>query len=267
MIYDNRDRTPLPGYPLGAHFGFTARGQRLLYCYIRKNACSAFKRMIVTRSPERAQFKSASSRLQFMRRHHGVCDIRAEEFDHTIFVYRDPVDRAVSVFRNKFIQRDGNKGIFANYAAVTGRPPEKASFSEFLEVYLGQPLTDLDMHLHPQAAALASIRYSDAIPLRYLHGHMTGIVGRKAADRFFLHSTNSSAAPAQDAQQDARGLGANLLHARWQETGAMPPAAAFLQPSDAERLRAIYAVDCRMLAALQPADPPAADPVPTTTCD
>ena len=252
MIFDNRDQPPLPGFPPGLHFGFEMRGKRLLYCYIRKNACSAFKRMITVRSPERAKLDGFSSRLKFLRRFHGVRDIRAEEYDHTIFVYRDPVERLVSVWRNKFVQRDGHDDVFASYAAVTGRDPERASFAEFLEVYMARPLPELNVHLHPQAACLAAIRYSDALPLRNLHDHMVPIIGAKPAARFFRQATNASAAPAGKAPEDARARSSEDLWRHWTQTGTMPSPAAFLGPDDAARIRGIYAADCRMLAGLQP---------------
>ena len=253
MIHDNRDMPPLPGFPPGLHFGFEMRGRRILYCYIRKNACSAFKRMITVRSPERAKLDGFSSRLKFLRRFHGVRDIRAEDYDHTIFVHRDPVERLVSVWRNKFVQRDGHDDVFASYAAVTGRDPARASFAEFLEVYMAHPLPELNLHLHPQATCLAAIRYSDALPLRDLHDHMVPIIGPKPAERFFRQPTNASAAPAGAAPEEARGRASEELWRHWTQTGTMPPPAAFLGPDDAALIRGIYAADCRMLARLQPA--------------
>jgi hypothetical protein len=254
MIFDNRDTPPLPGFPPGLHFSFEIRRKRILYCYIRKNACSAFKHMIVVRSPHRAQLGKFPSRLKFLRHHHGARDIRAEEHDHTIFVWRDPVERLLSVWRNKFIQRDGNRDIFASYAATTGRDPAQASFAEFLEAYMAKPLPDLNVHVHPQHAALAPIRYSDALPLRDLHDHMVPIIGPKPAARFFRQATNATLAPAGDTPADARTRTADDLHRHWKETGAMPAASAFLAAGDADHIRALYAADTRMLAALQPAD-------------
>ena len=182
-------------------------------------------------------------------------DIRPEVYDHAIFVYRDPVERLVSIYRNKFVQLDGNRGIFANYASITGRAPEQASFTEFLYLYLNHPLPDLDAHLHPQAASLAPILYSDAISLPELHRHMVTIIGQKPADRRFLHPINSSAAPAWNTSEDIRAMPARALHHVWKQTGAMPPVAAFLGPGDAHHIRGLYAADCQMLDALHSATP------------
>jgi len=243
MIYDNRSGKLPDGQIPGLHLSFRANGRRVLYCYIRKNACSCFKRMIVSRSKHKENLSGFPSRVQFMRHFHGVTDIRPEEYEHSLFVIRDPLDRIISVWKNKFIQRNGHEDIFASYAAQTGRDPETACFADFMNLYIGRPFRDLDLHVRPQSHDLAPVVYSDAVLLENLHSHMTGITGPKIADRFFLRRMNSSSNGEEAGPQEAWSSRSADLHALWREKQAMPPTRSFISPPVREKVAALYGDD------------------------
>lgn len=262
MIFDNRTRDLPDGVKPGLHLGFRIRGKRILYCYIRKNACSSFKRLIMARSRERARLAEFPSRIRFLQKIHGVRPVRTEGFDHSVFVIRDPAERLVSVFRNKFIQRNGNVKAFRSHASLTGQDPETVSFAGFMENYMRLDPVTLDPHLRPQAFDLAPVVYSDAIELENLHTHMTALMGDRPADRYFLQKINSSTSPATGPQPDLpaaemRTTPAETLHRRWKETGRMPATADFLDPGIREQIRDIYAEDYRILDAVRQTPAPA----------
>lgn len=260
MILDNTSAPPPDGSP-GLHLAFRANGKKFLYCYIRKNACSSFKRLIVMRSKHRERLSEFPSRLQFMRQFHAVREIDAAAFDHSILILRDPLERVVSVWKNKFVQRNGHEDIFASYARVTGQDPETATFADFMTRYLGRPFADLDVHLRPQSQDLAPMVYSDALLLKNLHAHMTGLLGAHIADRFFLKPVNSSAGPVDPDPTEAWTRSAAELHAAFRDRGTLPATARFASPPFAAQVAELYADDYRIFRAVAAAAPaPAPSP-------
>ncbi|WP_416274518.1 sulfotransferase family 2 domain-containing protein [Lamprobacter sp.] len=84
----------------------------MAYCYIRKNASTAFKRLILDLSPHRSAIDQSKSRIQFMGLYHRESRIDAlESCDYRIFVYRDVLERIASLFANKFKVRSGAEDI------------------------------------------------------------------------------------------------------------------------------------------------------------
>ena len=120
------------------HFAFEANKKKIVYCYIRKNASSSFKRLMISRSPYKNKRKDFQSSLKFLSQFYAAKTQQFEKFDHSIFVVRDPVDRILSVFKNKFVKKTGNIDIFESYARVTGKNPETATFSGFMTDYIGR---------------------------------------------------------------------------------------------------------------------------------
>jgi hypothetical protein len=251
MGFDNR-AAGAPARLAGLHFPFRANGKRILYAYIRKNACSSFKRLIVSRSPHKEKRPDFATSLAFLQRFHaerGGGD--GAGYDHTIFVVRDPAERLVSVYNNKFVQRDGHADIFANYAAVTGEDPDTASFHDFMTRYVGRPFETLDQHVRPQAENLRPAVYTDAILLDELHARMTGIVGPRMADRFFLHKINSTSRFAPAARAEAWSAPARELHDTFRADGALPPTQSLLSPALRARAREVYAADVALFEAVE----------------
>ena len=151
--------------------------------------------------------------MHFLRSYHARQGQEIESFDHSVFVVRETMQRIISVYRNKFIQRRGNHDIFASYASRTGRDPELASFRDLVEDYLSHPLASLDSHVWPQAGHLEPAVYSDAILLHDLHRRMSGIIGPELADRFFLKKVNSTSSEKNVVVEQAWSLPSRDLHA------------------------------------------------------
>ncbi len=97
--------------PGGLHFTFELAGKRVVYCYIRKNASSAFKKLIVDCSPFSNLMKENENPIHFLYKYHKSTAKDFSRADHIIFVYRDPIERILSLFKNKFIQQIGAQDI------------------------------------------------------------------------------------------------------------------------------------------------------------
>lgn len=241
--FDNRSSAAGIGL---RHFWFNANGKKVAYCYIRKNACSAFKQFIC-RTSEKGDFLSFDgSAFRFMRKFHTLASDQIGTCDEAIFVYRDPYDRLISTYINKFVQRTGNKDITGNFAKIVEKDPNTATFREFAQTYARSPFEVRDPHIRPQFEHLAPIRYSRAVPLMRVAAEMADLVGPALARRYFAKPTNatrygSSGVKLYDTPSD-------VLHAAYLEQKTLPSKESLSDPE----LRAIvgenYAADMAMLA-------------------
>ena len=182
------------------HLNLRLGGKRICYAYIRKNGCSSFKAALGYAPDTRISEIARRHRTQWYHRH-----------DATIFVWRDPVERMVSLYRNKILDGHGAEDLVARYLAVMGEAP--STLTRFLEfASLGG-----DPHCLPQVDHLRPIVYTHAIPLYGLHDAMLHLVGSTAA-RAFRHRFNQSR-----------------------------PTPVEVTESDRKFVRQIYAVDYKML--------------------
>lgn len=160
------------------HLSFQLGGKRIRYAYIRKNGCSAFKS---------AMGFDYRSKLSLIRRHHRVSPFA--KYDATIFVWRDPEDRIISLYRNKII--DGVEGdeLYIRFRAFAA--PHELTFERFVAfcVMGGDP------HCIPQSTHLKPLFYTHAIPLHRLHEAMVEIVGGEAAGPFEIAINSSKPTP------------------------------------------------------------------------
>lgn len=225
------------------HYQICIGGKHLAYCYIRKNACSSFKRLFVENS-HRPFRHEVDDRLQFMKKYHSVRNIRSlEKCDHILFVCRDPGTRLVSAFTNKFIVKSNNRDIFSDYYRVTGKNPETATFRTFVTEYLRADFSELDPHVIPQSYHLLPIQYTDAIPLTELFEAMSNIIGAQMAQMYFAEKTNDSASRARCSLAEAPDLTAAELEKLFIETGSTPRSEDFLAGEVLDEVMTLYEDD------------------------
>jgi len=157
------------------HLGFELGGKKIAYAYIRKNACRSFKRALGYHDP--VDVSEVAAAYPFDPR---------QKYDAAIFVYRDPFERAISLFRNKFIDGKQNDRIMERYREAMGT--SDFDFDGFVR-FCGK---QLDPHTWTQRSSLRRMRYTHAIPIDQLSATMVEIVGEEAARPFekkFNHST------------------------------------------------------------------------------
>lgn len=165
-------------------------GARLLYLPIAKNACTSLKTLMVELSglPE-------SRKAAILRDVHGVLDDEATGLqlkDHPeaaaramlvaegwkrVAVLRDPAERLVSAYVEKFVIRRERKRIAAApvVAAIRGlSDPDEADlargirFAEFLEHVCATPPEELDPHFRDQADSFAHGVWTDLYAMEHL---------------------------------------------------------------------------------------------------
>ncbi|MFT4014774.1 MAG: sulfotransferase family 2 domain-containing protein [Paracoccus sp. (in: a-proteobacteria)] len=176
VVYDNRTARRAGQLHLTLSLG----GKRIRYAYIRKNGCSCFKAAL--------GYHPATKITEIARRHRSRWFYR---HDATIFVWRDPEERLISLYRNKIIDGRNNEDLLQRYRAAMGEEPSSFErFAEFAELAA-------DPHCLPQADHLHPIIYTHAIPLRRLHDWIQRIVGPRAAQPFARRVNDSASAPVE----------------------------------------------------------------------
>ena len=259
-MFDNRtliNRVGMPGlqkrlddYRGQGRNHFSLRvGDRLIgYCYIRKNACSSFKRMFLDLSPSENERKSGERPIDFMRRHHVMSDRDFEKCDRIVFVYRDPVERIMSMFRNKFIAVKGAEDIQRNFERLEKQSADDVTFRNFVESYLQRDFGKLDRHIQPQSVHLRRAVYSDVIHVEHLYDRMKDVVGSEVADKYFQRPVNRTSDIELRNVTNASDIPIRQIRQIFSEDGYMPDNDSFL-PSDLRAsLNARYATDYAMIA-------------------
>lgn len=265
--YRRRLRAALrPGpAPLQGHYAIPLP-EPVGYCYIRKNACSAFKRLIVATSPHAPRADDA--RLSFFDRHHRLDWEGAEACARRVFVIRDPLERIASGYLNQVVMRlDEPYPVLADsVAAVAGRARAELSFADFVERYLGsEDFARVDVHFAPQVAHLAPLAYTHVLHAPSLAADAAQVFGPELAAAHFARPVNPSADLSTAALPRAWAIPAGELRRRLDAEGRLPRKADLLAGPPAARLAAIYAADLALYArylaarAADPGRPPALD--------
>ncbi|MBD3666226.1 sulfotransferase family 2 domain-containing protein [Sulfitobacter aestuariivivens] len=205
-------------------------GKAFLYTYIRKNACTSFKMLMM----DRVGAKAPRS-LEKIRKFRTPVGFR--DWDQALLVYRDPVDRAISAFTNKFIDGSGNVDIFRSFEALTGKDAASATFRDYLS-YTRNPFSKLDPHTWPQKAHLMDGEYSIVVEMKEISKVMKAELPSVAG--YFRKPLNSSNTGAESTE-DLSDVPANQI--------------AKYSKSSFEALRPefedVYAVDMEMIAQIK----------------
>ncbi|MCA0997315.1 sulfotransferase family 2 domain-containing protein [Alloyangia pacifica] len=233
------------------HFGLEIEGRKIGYCYVRKNGCSSFKRMFLECSAHRADLRDDERPIDFMRRYHRLTSAELAACDNLIFVFRDPVQRMLSMFRNKFIAGSGAEDIRRSYEKTTGKPVETATFRDFITDYLSRDFALLDRHVLPQRTHLQRALYTDVLPVSDLYQGMSRVLGAEMAAKYFLRPANSTFQVPLLEMPGAADMPVGALVRHFEQEGSMPDDASLLPSKLARRLRALYAMDYGIIGAMK----------------
>jgi len=234
------------------HFVVDLPSLRLGYCYIRKNACTSFKNMFMEMAPKAMERQTDQRPIDFMRQNMRLRRKDIATCDRLIFVYRDPIERVVSLYKNKFIVRNGNTNIFGTYEKLTGSRPEKASFQTFVTDYFKNDFSLLDRHVLPQQHHLYHSYYTDAVPMEQLHSRMRGAIGEELADKYFLYRSNASTTTETsiDFGDVSRTSSAELFDS-YSKSGALPDNTQLLTKKLERELKIIFKDDIKLIEAIE----------------
>jgi Sulfotransferase family len=228
------------------HFIFTFNNRKIAYCYIRKNACSAFKRFLIDASEHRTMYDWKSNPIFFLEKFHKENTISLlNSCDYRIFVYRCPIRRATSLFINKFVMWNEAEDIMKSVDEVTGLPPEHLSFNDFVNFYLcaGLDEKNLDPHAWKQVNHLHQINYTHAIHLPDLKKEMGGIIGAKGAEKYFAKPINASEGITDMNKLDVSRLPAGILHNEFLTRRVRPSHEQLLNAELLKKIEFIYKDD------------------------
>jgi len=224
-----------------AHYLIRVNKIDIAYSYIRKNACTTFKRFFVELSNnEKLENENA---LQFMERVHRADLSQVAAANIRLCVLRDPVERMVSLFQNKFCVRSGHEDIFKSYQKITGRPAESASFSDFVNNYLSQDTDDLDPHCYSQYSHLMPVEYESVCQLKDLHAEMSNRLGATLGDRFFSQKLNKTEVSGET-YGDFSEIGSEDIR----RMGIVPPRKNLCNDVLANSIRRVYSADCEIMS-------------------
>ena len=230
--------------PVRTHYRLPISGRSIVYCYIRKNACTAFKTLCLGETG--IPLRPGQSAIGFMAEH---CTASTEDIaaaEYRICVLRDPRDRIASLFRNKFIQREGHEDVFASYLERTRRDPETASLRDVLTFYLSGASTELDPHFHRQRSHLLPVCYNASVMMDALEGMMRQVIGPDLANRYFSRPANASGGNLSY-DTAAGDIPAETLRRRYLEDRAMPSTAALIDGNAAKLIDRYYRADRALL--------------------
>lgn len=175
---------------LNHHFVFAIGGITYSYTNIRKNACTASRRLIIETSPYQPSEKKG---LAFLAQHHTAKTIQdVIDTDFRILILRDPIKRVQSVYQNKFINMSGHRDIKENLEKLTDKNFEYTSINDFVLDYLTLDWRGLDPHVWPQSAHLLPIDYNAVIKIDDLYRAMNTLLGKPLAEKYFAKPLNET---------------------------------------------------------------------------
>ncbi|GGB75520.1 sulfotransferase family 2 domain-containing protein [Blastomonas aquatica] len=157
------------------HLSFELGGKLISYAYIRKNACKTFK--IALGFENGADIREVSKAFP---------DRKGAHHDATIFVYRDPIERIMSLYRNKILEKKQNQDIMRSITSNLG--VDEIDFETFITFCR----LKVDPHTWSQRSHLKRINYTHAIKMDYLYEAMVSIVGAEHAAPFKQKNNSST---------------------------------------------------------------------------
>lgn len=170
----------------------------IAYTFIPKNACTSFKRTLGQAEGWLQEGATTAHGFPVARWMRGLAAYRGAE--ERIVVVRDPFDRILSAYLNRFLMRRdaaADHAMATGLASIVGRPDATTadvSFADFVEYLTRTPNRRLNEHWRPQVDFLAGsytrlIRFealaedtefltSRGLVLRQARGHATSTLRR-----------------------------------------------------------------------------------------
>lgn len=232
----------------GMHLRLPLHGRSIVYTYIRKNGCSAFKKWL----RDSRGYETSKRETSEMSSHYSVSFGPEAARSEFLLVLRDPADRIASLFRNKLIQRSYAEDILANIETLTGETPDKLTFRSFVERYIGDNISPaspsanrLDAHAIPQRLHLWPVEYNKVILLADLSKAAEELFPDAISQKYFRRQRNTSSSNQTD--EDSSDICVRELRENFLSTGTMPSQAAFFDSQLQSSIRSIYGCDYDLL--------------------
>ncbi len=248
--YDNRSAQR---NGLGLHFTTKIFGKTVAYSQISENACTSVQKFIANTSIKKNLRTNFPNDLEFLCAHHCCKDIeKIKKSDIKFFIYRDPIERLISIYKNKFITANRPQHLTETYLSVTGKDPRKASFEDFVSRYIWRHQQHIDPECIPQHLHLHPIIYSHAIELSGLRDAMSSIFCDNLANEYF--STRHTSTNAVRYVGLYAGTPACYLRDNFFREGALPSDDSLKNDKTVSILRKIYRADFEMIEKIKSTD-------------
>lgn len=225
------------------------QGKTICYAYIRKNACSVFKKLIVDEVAKCRDVHYETIVEAMYHFHVGNVDA-ARKAPKRIFVIRDPLERVVSGFLNQIVFKIDTPypEMFNVIKTDLGLDPADLTFHTFVEQYLcGLSLAQINAHFHPITVILGPIEYTHVLWDRYLYEDVALVLGKDTADAYFTKPLNSTSKISNYAADDACLLSARDIFETFKSSGKVPDKGSFLcMDAVQDRLRNAYQRDLEL---------------------
>lgn len=231
------------------HFEISINGESYIYCYIKKNACSSWKKLFTSESPFREKFSRGEKPIRFMDKYHRVKSIeKIKQVNNRVVVVRDPVDRALSGFFNRVVvYLDAPSELNKEIEEACGKSIFDTTFFDFLKFYvMSKPDSDVDDHFRTQRSHMLNVDYSHVWDLKNLYKSAAFEFGEDVANKYFYRKVNSTSnASTTTSFSDVSKLGD--LYDLYLKEGRLPDRKSFLSEAALCMLKERYGEDYSML--------------------
>ena len=213
--------------------------------YIRKNASTIFKKIIIdlasskikalSLSPTQMMFKSGYVSLENAR----LCRER-------VFVLRDPTERVISGFLNRFIMKvptASKEGVGKSIHSICGRDPLSITFSSFVSDYLSSGLSKVDNHFATVVSHLGPFNYTKVMLDKFLYDDAKFIFGDETADKHFFIKRNATNKCITADLKNAFNIPASELFLMYQSSGVLPTKESLMDSSVVAAIKDLYSAD------------------------
>jgi hypothetical protein len=231
------------------HFIININGVDYVYVYIRKNACSAWKKVFVAESVHHGEEEKNLRPIEFMNKFHRAATMeKVVAVKNRIVILRDPLVRVYSAFINQIVMRmDRQYALHKAVQTACGKPIGKTTFNEFVDEYLLKTeVGQLDGHFRPQNMSLLPIEYNNTWDLSKLHQEVEVLIGKDFADRYFLAKVNSTE-KMKKIPMEADGLTVRQIFNTWNNREVFPDFDSLMTIECREKLSKMYADDIQLL--------------------
>ncbi|WP_433923968.1 sulfotransferase family 2 domain-containing protein [Vreelandella sp. 21] len=257
MIYKHKKSYPIKDQ-FSPDFLFENNDEvSFFYTYIRKNASTSFKKLFQVLYPGACpgDIPSIGCMMQHARVEGLVPGEVNQRFATKLFVYRDPIDRVFSTYKNKIIQQDGAEDLLRRLEKVVGRDPALLTFDEFVQEYVllleTERWEEVDGHLYPQVWHLLPITYNKVIRMDNVYKEMLDLLPVELCNQLFKEPSNSTtkgSLPLPWADSDCPAV---YFRKKYAESKALPTLKQILTSATEARLREAYSEDYQMIAEVE----------------
>lgn len=235
--------------PKAPSFIFNVNGKKFLYTYIRKNACSSFKNFY--RHLNLDGNKNYPNLPDIMIRNSAVNQNKIpSNCLYKCFVYRNPIDRVFSCFKNKLIEGKTSPEFRSGLLNACKQKIENITFKSFIFDYLTK-LPKVDVHLTPQQWHLLPIVYNKPMEIKNLYNEMTDIIGEELSTKHFKKLRNASAGSRSEYSLTNEDTPLKVHMANLKNDNLMPSLESVMTSEIQNTIQKIYRCDFDMIKKIE----------------